>query len=52
MTTKKDRDAHRGYYIIKSLSADTWYISKDGMHIASAPSLDAAKIIINALLAP
>lgn len=46
----KDRDAHRGYYIIKSLSTDTWYISKDGHHIGSADSLEAAKATIDELL--
>jgi len=48
----KDREAYRRYYIIKSLSTDTWYVSKDGTHITSAPSLDAAKREIDALLDP
>ena len=47
-----DRGSHRGYYIVKSLSTDSWYVSKDGMHITSAPSFDAAKREVDALLDP
>jgi hypothetical protein len=46
----KDRDSYRGYYIIKSLSASTWYISKGGHHIGSAASLADAKKVIDELL--
>lgn len=46
----KNRDSHRGYYIVKSLASDVWYISKDSQHIASAPSLEAAKREIDNLL--
>ena len=50
LPTQKNRDAHRGYYIVKSLASDIWYISKDSQHIASAPSLEAAKHEIDLLL--
>lgn len=47
---RKDREAYKGYYLIKSLSAETWYISKDGTHVGSAASLEEAHQIVNLLV--
>lgn len=50
LTDPVDRMAYRGYYLRKSLSTDTWYVSKDNAHITSAPSLDAAKREVDGLV--
>jgi hypothetical protein len=37
------QETFRGYLIKPSFAGNEWYISKDGAHIATAASLEAAK---------
>jgi hypothetical protein len=49
-STTSDREAYRGYLIQRSLTGDTWYISKDGCNIGSGATLHEARFAIDCLL--
>jgi hypothetical protein len=42
----EDRFAYRGYSVQLGSDRETWYISKDGVHIGSAPSANGAREVI------
>lgn len=47
--SERDRMGYRGYYLVRILGG-AWAISKDGFHIGYAPTLEAAKKIVDMLV--